>query len=216
MVAGTQTPDNFLLLVSRLNLYDPLSVNPHPDKNRKSNLQQVGCLWLAFSSFSAEMWRLQLKLSFGSLVTWHLLLFWINVNQLLMPVVDYRLVLLLLLVLTRERLQFKLSFGGEWTLTEWTRLSAPLSSGLSTHSLLLRPGCWPRWSSGHSVIFIQIWHFCICIRVHIPCTCLHVLPLPPSTCWLLTLLLFIVSTLQSFGLCFENLWTRSSGNMFLF
>ena len=83
----------------------------------KPNLQQVGCLWLAFSSFSAagvaEMWRLQLKLSFGSLVTWHLLLFWINVNQLLMLVVDYRLVLLLLLVLTRERLQFKLSFGGE-------------------------------------------------------------------------------------------------------
>ena len=82
----------------------------------KPNLQQVGCLWLAFSSFSAagvaEMWRLQLKLSFGSLVTWHLLLFWINVNQLLMLVVDYRLVLLLLLVLTRERLQFKLSFGG--------------------------------------------------------------------------------------------------------
>ena len=36
----------------------------------------------------------------------------INVNQLLMLVVDYRLVLLLLLVLTRERLQFKLSFGG--------------------------------------------------------------------------------------------------------
>ena len=35
MVAGTQTPDNFLLLVSRLNLYDPLSVNPHPDKNTK-------------------------------------------------------------------------------------------------------------------------------------------------------------------------------------
>ena len=58
------------------------------------------------------MWRLQLKLSFGSLVTWHLLLFWINVNQLLMLVVDYRLVLLLLLVLTRERLQFKLPFGG--------------------------------------------------------------------------------------------------------
>ena len=106
--------------------------------------------------------------------------------------------------------------GGEWTLTEWTRLSAPLSSGLSTHSLLLRPGCWPRWSSGHSVIFIQIWHFCICIRVHIHCTCLHVLPLPPSTCWLLTLLLFIVSTLQSFGLCFDNLWIRSSGNKFLF
>ena len=39
---------------------------------------------------------------------------------------------------------------------------------------------------------------------------------PPSTCWLLTLLLFIVSTLQSFGLCFENLWIRSSGNMFSF
>ena len=89
--------------------------------------------------------------------------------------------------------------GGEWTLTEWTRLSAPLSSGLSTHSLLRWPGCWPRWSSGHSVILIQICHFCICIRVHIPCTCLHVLSLPPSTCWLLTLLLFIVSTLQSFG-----------------
>ena len=58
------------------------------------------------------MWRLQLKLSFGSLVTRHLLLLWIDVNQLLMLVVEYRLVLLLLLVLTRERLQFKLSFGG--------------------------------------------------------------------------------------------------------
>ena len=74
--------------------------------------------------------------------------------------------------------------GGEWTLTEWTRPSAPLSSGLSTHSLLLRPGCWPRWSSGHSVIFIQIWHFCSCIRVHIPCTCLQALsPLPPAGYW---------------------------------
>ena len=75
--------------------------------------------------------------------------------------------------------------GGEWTLTEWTRLSAPLSSGSSTHSLLLRPGCWPREAQA---ILSSLFKFGIFVFVFVFISIVLVFtfspsPLPPAGYW---------------------------------
>ena len=135
------------------------------------------------------MWRLQPKLSFGSLVTWHLLLFWINVNQLLVLVVDCRLVFLLLLV----------SYEGEtavqavvWGVSEPSQsepgslppclavcLRTPSSSGLVVDPVKLRPFC--HLYSNLAFLYLYSCSYPLYLSSRSPPPPFHLLVIDPAT-----------------------------------